>query len=231
MNKENYRDMQVREYNNYSETYDSCKNRCVGNWEAHEAYPYEKYLLENYSGKFNKALDFGCGMGRMVKRMLNHFKQVDGADLIEKNLGHAKQYLVDDISKVNLFQTDGVSCSIPSGDYDFIYSTICLQHICVHETRFNIISDFYKLLTEKGEFCLQVGFGWDNGIHWNSNVYEANSTNAGSDFCVPNETHFERIKQDLEKIGFKDISFTLKESPHPSFTNYHNQWLFIHAKK
>ena len=79
--------------------------------------------------------------------------------------------------------------------------------------------------------CIQVGFGWDNGIYWNQNIFNANSTNAGSDFCVPNETHFYIIKQDLEKIGFKNISFTLKPSPHPFILNYHDKWLFIHAQK
>lgn len=231
MNKQTYRDMQINEYNKYSATYDSCKDRCVGNWDVHESYPYHEYLLENYNGKFDKALDFGCGMGRMIKRMLNNFKEVDGADLIEKNLTHARQYLGNDINKVKLFQTDGISCSIPSGDYDFIYSTICLQHVCVHEIKFDIINDFYKLLNNNGEMCIQVGFGWDNGIYWNQNIFNANSTNAGSDFCVPNETHFYIIKQDLEKIGFKNISFTLKPSPHPFILNYHDKWLFIHAQK
>lgn len=146
--------MQVDEYGKYSKTYDSCKDKCVGNWDAHELYPYDTYLLENYDGKFNKALDFGCGMGRMIKRMLSKFTKVDGADLISQNLEHAKIYLEKDLTNVNLFKTDGLSCSIDSEDYDFIYSTICLQHICVHETRFSIIKDFYKLLNETGEIWL-----------------------------------------------------------------------------
>lgn len=223
--------MQVNEYNNYSATYESCKNKCVGNWDVHELYPYDTYLLEHYNGKYNKALDFGCGMGRMIKRMLTTFNRVDGADLILKNLEYAKLYLDGDLDKVKLFNTDGLSCSINSDDYDFIYSTICIQHICVHEIRFNIIRDFYKLLNESGEICLQVGFGWDNGFYWLDNKYNVSSTNAGNDFTIPNQEHFKVIEEDLNKIGFKDVKFTLKESPHPNIMNYHYQWLFIHAIK
>lgn len=231
MNKETYKEMQVREYNNYSVTYDSCKDRCVGNWDAHEAYPYEKYLLENYNGNFNKALDFGCGMGRMIKRMLKFFKKVDGADLIKKNLEYSKEYLQNDMKDVNLYQVDGLSCLIESSNYDFIYSTICLQHICVHEIRYNIIKDFYSLLNNNGSICLQVGFGWDNNVYWKSNLYNATSTNVGCDFCIPNVSYFKDIEKDLTNIGFKNIKFTLKESPHPEFTDYHSEWLFIHADK
>jgi SAM-dependent methyltransferase len=231
MDKETYRNMQVSEYNKYSTTYDSCKDKCVGNWDVHESYPYDEYLLELYTGKFNKALDFGCGMGRMIKRMLSKFKQVYGADLIAKNLEHANTYLIEYLDRIKLYQTDGLSCSIESNNYDFIYSTICIQHICVYETRINIIKDFYNLLNETGEICLQVGFGWDNGMHWGTNNYTATSTNAGNDFTIPNESHFEKIEKDLLNIGFKSVKFTLKESPHPYIKNYHPNWLFIHAKK
>ena len=73
INRVAYRDMQIKEYSNYCQTYDGSFERCVGNWQAHEKYPYEKYLLEHYKGENFKALDFGCGIGRMIKRMLNVF--------------------------------------------------------------------------------------------------------------------------------------------------------------
>lgn len=229
MSKENYRDMQLNAYNSYSTDYDSCKKLCVGNWEAHERYPYDKYLLEKYKGKFGSALDFGCGMGRMIKRMLLHFDRVDGADLLDRNLKFASEYLVD-LSKTNLYQTNGLSCIIEN-KYDFIYSTICLQHICVHEIKYNILFNLYSLLNESGELCIQVGYGFDNGINWFSNHYEATSTNAGSDFCVKDKYEFNDIENDLKKIGFKSVLFTLKESPHPEITGYHSEWLFIHCYK
>lgn len=76
-----------------------------------------------------------------------------------------------------------------------------------------------------------VRFGWDNGIYWTHNIYDATTTNAGNDFTIPDETHFELIEKDLKEIGFNSIKFTIKESPHPDITGYHNSWLFINAKK
>lgn len=231
MNTEIYRAMQHKAYADYSQTYESCRDRCVGNWEKHETYNYVDYLLENYTGKFDKALDFGCGLGRMIKRMLKKFQKVDGADLLERNLEHGRLYLGNDLQNVNLYVTNGTSCNIPDSGYDFIYSTICLQHICVHEIRTQILKDFYQLLNSTGQFCIQVGYGWDNGIHWMSNAYDATSTNSGVDFCIPDDSHFPVIEQDLKNMGFKNIKFTKKESPHPEITNYHSTWLFISASK
>ena len=54
---------------------------CVGEFDAHESYPYEDYLLEEYSGPRGIALDFACGMGRMMSRFKPLFDVVDGVDL------------------------------------------------------------------------------------------------------------------------------------------------------
>ena len=88
---ESYRKMQKKEYSNYTKTFDDAKNLCVGNFEVHEAYPYEEHLLQHFEGKSGVALDFACGIGRMMKRMLGHFDVVDGVDISEENLGHAEK--------------------------------------------------------------------------------------------------------------------------------------------
>ena len=60
-------------------------NNVVGNYGWHEKYPYEKYLLYRPSNENESVvdidntligIDFGCGPGRMVKRMSKFFKRV-----------------------------------------------------------------------------------------------------------------------------------------------------------
>lgn len=228
MNKYEYRDMQKNAYEHYSRTFDTAQKECVGNWDAHEKYPYEEYLLENYNDIYDGALDFGCGVGRMMKRMLEKFVFVDGADICEKNIQHAKQYLSDvESNKRKLFLVDGISCSFDEA-YNFIYSTICMQHICVYETRKQILKDFLEMLIPDGQCCIQMGFGWDNGTTWFDNHYQAKSTNAGHDVCIPNDAHLPKIEKDFLDIGYKKADFRLKETPHPELDkSYHNKWIFI----
>ena len=231
-----YNKMQIKRYEeDYTTSYQQAIDKCVGNFAAHEAYPYAMYLLEHYTTDYERALDFGCGVGRMILRMLKYFDRVDGADLIQNNLNYAKQYLGDKVIDVRtkLFLTSGINCNVPKSEaYDFIYSTICLQHIPVHAIRHAILIDFYYLLKFGGQLCFQVGFGWDNGRrYWDQNHFDVQSINGGADFCIPDESHFLMVQQELEDIGFSDVKFEVKPSPHPNMKRYHPNWLFIHARR
>ena len=232
-----YSSMQKQQYKKHCRTYEDSKKFCVGAFDDHEVYPYEKYLLERFGNKTERALDFGCGMGRMMKRMLDKFKYVDGADLMQENLEYTKRYLSKentiDKNRYSLFKTNGLGCKITSPyKYDFIYSTICLQHIAVHKIRHEIFCDLFQLLKKNGQCCFQVGFGWDNDIHWLNNEYGARSTNAGLDVSIPDDNHLPMIEDDFRKIGFSKVEFIKKLSPHKNkFRNYHPCWLFIHLWK
>jgi hypothetical protein len=232
-----YSKMQKAVYKKATTNQENIKDLCVGNFDDHEKYPYEKCLLEKFTGPKKYALDFGCGMGRMMRRMLAIFEHVDGADLEINNLNYATVYLNEENNlpkkSFDLFQTNGTGCDIKSSHkYNFIYSTICLQHISVYKIRHRIFSDLYHLLEDGGQCCFQLGFGWDNGIHWFDNIYGAKSTNGNCDVTIPNEKHLKAIELDFIKMGFKNISFTIKESPHTnSGLHYHTKWIYIHLVK
>ena len=230
-----YQKMQQQCYKNYTNNFDDSKNLCVGAFDEHQAYAYEEYLLDHFDGQYGVALDFACGMGRMIGRMRKHFDIVDGVDLSANNLEYAKEYLVEcgvDSEKYSLFLSDGVSVKGINKKYDFIYSTIALQHICVHKIRSQIFKDLYGLLNDDGSCCFQMGFGWDNGIHWFDDYYVARSTNAGTDVTIPNSEHLDAITKDFEAIGFNDVKYEFKISPHPQLGNkYHPIWIFIHMRR
>lgn len=229
--------MQKKEYKWRTNNYEAAKNLCVGSFNDQESYPYDKYLLERYSSKTEYALDFGCGMGRMMNRMLNIFPYVDGADLMQENLNYASRYLTSENQinqeRYNLFLTDGRNCKIsPIYKYDFIYSTICLQHIPVYKIRFEIFHDLYQLLNINGQCCFQMVFGYDNGVHWFHNEYMAPDTNGALDVSIPDESHFPMIEKDFKLIGFRNVEFIIKESPHAKNAQIsHLYWIFIHLWK
>ena len=232
---QSYQQMQQRAYASYTGNFDDSKNLCVGEFDAHQKYAYEEYLLEHFEGRHGIALDFACGMGRMMQRMQKHFEIVDGVDLSQNNLKLATSYLSEcgvGNEKYSLFLSDGIGVKGINKKYDFIYSTIALQHISVHSIRTRIFKDLNSLLKDGGCCCFQMGYGWDNKIHWFDNNYVVRSTNAGCDVTIPNSNHLDAITKDFEAMGFKDIRYEFKISPHPQFGNsYHPIWIFIHMKK
>ena len=227
--------MQKKEYSRYTKSFDDSKDLCVGNFDVHEAYPYEEYLLQHYKGKSGVALDFACGMGRMMKRMLNHFDVVDGVDINEKNINYVVKYLSGagiSEQRYSTFVSNGYGVSGLDKSYDFIYSTIALQHICVYDVRRKIFEDLFAALKDGGSCCFQLGFGWNNNTHWFDNNYVSRTTNGAGDVSIPNSDHLDAIKNDFKKIGFKDIKYDFKISPHPEHGDkYHPIWIFIHMKK
>ena len=230
-----YNKMQIKSYKDYTKNYEDAKNLCVGNFEAHERYPYEDFLLEEYKGKKDSALDFACGMGRMMNRMFAEFQVVDGVDLSRENIKYAEKYLHEkgiDSKRYTLFQSDGKGVNGINKKYNFIYSTIALQHISVYTIRRKIFSDLFDLMEDGGQGCFQMGFGYDNGVHWFDNNFTARSTNGGSDVCIPNNDHLESIAEDFKSIGYSNIKFNFHISPHPEWGDkYHPIWLFISLSK
>tara|TARA_B100000767_G_scaffold253159_1_gene257491 strand:- start:118 stop:954 length:837 start_codon:yes stop_codon:yes gene_type:complete len=234
--RRSYNAMQKQQYKKYTGSFNDSMQLCVGEFDAHESYPYEDYLLEEYSGPRGIALDFACGMGRMMSRFKPLFDVVDGVDLSAENIEYAEKYLLGkgySNETFNLYESSGLGVNIGKLEhYDFIYSTIALQHISVYDIRLGIFKDLFEMLKPSGACCFQMGFGWDNGTHWFDNRFTARSTNAGADVCVPDENHLDAIKKDFENIGYQNIKFEMKLSPHPEKGNtYHPIWLFIHMSK
>ncbi|WP_428153194.1 class I SAM-dependent methyltransferase [Brevundimonas sp.] len=177
----------------------------VGSYDAHNDWPdYDRFLMQGVDDSYkNKvALDFACGPGRNIVKYADRFSRIDGADIAQANLDNAKTNLGHHgIETPNLFLTDGRSCGDAANDtYDMVFSTIALQHICVHEVRYAIFEDMYRILKPGGRISIQMGFGWSDGkASYYDNHYEATTTNSGHDTMVEN-TDF--LEDDLNKIGF-----------------------------
>ena len=157
-------------------------------------------------------------------------------DIDPRNLEYASAYLeFNGISpnRYNLYLGDGLGINpMPNeSKYDFIYSTICLQHIAVYKIRRQILVDTLNLLAIGGTACIQVGYGWKGPAGWFDNHYDAIGTNGGFDASIPDAMTLDSVKRDLLEIGFSKVHMVLKPSPHPELNNeYHPYWLFMHLE-
>ncbi len=76
-----------------------------------------------------KALDFGCGVGRLTQALALHFSSVVGVDISEPMLEQARQYNRHPERCHYVLNTrDDLAC-FSDGCFDFVYSEITLQHI------------------------------------------------------------------------------------------------------
>lgn len=90
-------------------------------------------MLERQLGAFprGRALDFGCGVGRVTLPLAAHFEEVVGLDVSPGMLTEAhKLQAARDIANVGYHPSDD-SLSAAQGSFDFVHSYIVFQHIPV----------------------------------------------------------------------------------------------------
>lgn len=245
---QDYIDMQRAFYNQKAPSRD-----IVGYYDWHENYPYETFLLFRYGDirlpifsdvKSRKSLDFACGPGRMVKRMANFFGQSDGCDISQKFIEEARAA----VPSSNFYLTNGNDLGdVPRNNYDFIFCTISMHHICCYDVRKNILINMLDALNKEGKITLQMLYNRNlpkgenrpsNIANYFSNDTHAGSTNGAHDVGI-GEQDLPDIKKDFENIGYKNVEFWF--SPARSyFSNlrghghcdcWADEWIYIHGTK
>jgi len=96
-----------------------------------------------------KALDFGCGVGRLTQALCLRFAKVDGVDISETMIDLAKRHN-NYLEKCQYFINDQPNLSIfPDKSYDLVCSHITLQHI-PKDHIFNYIDEFIRITKPHG---------------------------------------------------------------------------------
>lgn len=94
---------------------------------------------------FGRALDFGCGIGRLTQALAEKFELVDGVDISESMIDRAKKLnRFPDRAFYHLNPREDLSL-FPSNQYDFVYTLICLQHM-PRSLQQKYIREFVRLL-------------------------------------------------------------------------------------
>jgi SAM-dependent methyltransferase len=185
----------------------------------------------NFDGK--RALDFGCGKGRNISNLLSlaKFENVDGSDLSSENIKYCRNNFSSNTH--TFFLTNGSDTGETKSDYyDFVMSTITLQHIPIYQIRRTILVDILRVLKPGGLFSFQMGFGSDledilgrPRSKYFEDAIGAKSTNGNHDVRILDS---DELVSDLVQIGFSNVETQIKSS----FSDIgHPSWIYVKCSK
>jgi len=102
-----------------------------------------------------KALDFGCGVGRLSQAFTSYFDEVHGIDIAPRMIELARKYNhCPDKCTYHLCKTDDLRL-FADNSFDFIYTNITLQHIGPRYSK-SYITEFLRTLSPHGLLIFQL---------------------------------------------------------------------------
>jgi len=102
-----------------------------------------------------RALEIGCGMGRILGPISERVEHASGVDISAEMVERARGALADR-SNVSLFVTDGKLPDFEDASLDFVYSCIVFQHIPSKRAIARYFREAARVLKGSGVFRFQV---------------------------------------------------------------------------
>jgi ubiquinone/menaquinone biosynthesis C-methylase UbiE len=97
-----------------------------------------------------RALDFGCGLGRMTRALAGHFDECVGVDISEDMVRGAEKANADVANASFVVNRADDLRQFPDASFDLIYSVIVLQHVPDRAAIESYIREFCRLLRPGG---------------------------------------------------------------------------------
>src|SRR5579884_4114611 len=102
-----------------------------------------------------RALEIGCGPGRLLKPLSRHFAEIHGIDVSDEMIRLARERLKN-IPNAHVAATDGSTLrQFADESFDFIYSYAVFQHIPSRDVVLSYMNEARRLLKRGGIFRAQ----------------------------------------------------------------------------
>lgn len=126
-----------------------------------------------YPLRGSKALDFGCGVGRVTRALAEQFAECYGVDISEGMIRLARQFN-GHVSKCRFIvnTTDDLKI-FPENHFDLVYSNIVLQHLPERNQIRSYVSEFIRIIAPGGLVVFQLAswIPWRNRIQIRRRLY------------------------------------------------------------
>ena len=147
-----------------------------------------------------RAVDFGCGVGRLTRALAAHYAEVIGVDIAASMIAQASELNAHVANARFVENTQARLDFLESGSVDFIYSTITLHHSPPPLQR-AYIGEFARVLAADGVAVFQIASGYSRD--WRGFAYRV----------LPNRllaplrrrVHASRVVADLHPLPEQDV--------------------------
>ena len=113
-----------------------------------------------------RALEIGCGPGRLMRPMSRHFGEIHGIDVSDEMIAHARRKLAG-IPHAHAHHAGGSDLAMFADEYfDFVYSYAVFQHIPSAKVVFSYLRETVRVLRPGGIARLQI-----NGLPKSAKAY------------------------------------------------------------
>lgn len=118
--------------------------------------PYLPVLLRGAAAHTVRALEIGCGVGRMTRCFAEHFAEVHAIDIAPEMIAQARTRLAAH-SNVTLHIGSGFDLQpLPGAHFDLVFSYIVFQHIPSADVIRNYVREAARVLKPLGAFKFQI---------------------------------------------------------------------------
>lgn len=101
-----------------------------------------------------RALDFGCGVGRLTLALASRYEHVDGVDVAPSMLRLASTTVTSDRCRFHLNRSADLSL-FEDGTFDLVYSSLVLQHLDPALAR-AYVAEFVRVVRPGGSIVFQI---------------------------------------------------------------------------
>lgn len=105
---------------------------------------------------FDRALDFGCGAGRLTRALAADFRECVGVDISDGMVAAARRINADCEGCTFVVNETGDLRSFPDRSFDLVYSNLVLQHLPGRRSIAGYLGEFVRLLTPGGAAVFQL---------------------------------------------------------------------------
>jgi len=156
-----------------------------------------------------RALEIGCGPGRLMRPMSRHFGEIHGVDVSDHMIRLARERLRD-IPHAHAHLTAGADLApFAAESFDFIYSYAVFQHIPSREVVFNYLRECRRVLKTGGILRCQLNGLPPTAAH--PNTWEGVRIQAGELAAFARGQEFQLLA--LENAGTQYMWTTCRKRP------------------
>lgn len=138
-----------------------------------------------YPRQFQRALDFGCGVGRLTRPLAAHFQDCWGVDISERMISRARELNQDVVNCHFVVNSAPDLRRFDSRSFDLVYSSIVLQHLPSARLARRYIAEFLRLVRPGGLVVFQMPYHipWRNRLQLRRRLYSIlRAMGLGQDF-------------------------------------------------